>query len=62
MEDTRAVLKMVPVWHKVRVKKEVNYATHGLVKRAATHIIDQVLMEDIPSCIFYIVLLEPIIL
>jgi hypothetical protein len=62
VDETRDMLRMVPIWQIIHVKREGNSAAYGLAKVAIKHVIDQVWMEDFPSCISNIVLLEQIAL
>ena len=57
-----ADVQMVPShfrrWEVIHVKREANFAAHGLAKVVAQELTEKIWMEEIPSCIFYVALLE----
>jgi len=45
----------------VHVKREVNFAAHGLARAAVTHIVYSIWMEEIPPQIYDIVVRELVV-
>lgn len=56
MNDIRIVLQGFQTCSVEHVKRGANAAAHGLAKTVVNDIIDKIWMEEIPSCIFDVVL------
>lgn len=62
IEDTRLVLGSLRSWNVQHVKQEANAAAHGLAKNAISISTDHIWLEEIPHCIFDVVILEQLAL
>jgi hypothetical protein len=58
VDDAQVVLGMHQSWMVSHVKREANSAAHHLAKFALLCPTEQIWMEEIPKCIYDIVLLE----
>ncbi|XP_059429871.1 uncharacterized protein LOC132163564 isoform X2 [Corylus avellana] len=56
--DIRVVLNSRRSWMVMHTKRNVNQAAHGLAKHAVRNQMDRIWIEEIPSCISNIVVLE----
>jgi hypothetical protein len=58
VEDVRIVLNSIRSWTIGHVKRYANFVAHMLAKEAVKGVVDHIWMEEIPLCIFDIVILE----
>ena len=62
IEDIRTVLGFLKNWRMEHVKREANVATHRLAKVTIRNPIERIWLEEPPSCIFDIIILEQLAL
>jgi hypothetical protein len=58
VDDIKLVLRSLRQWKIGHVKRDANEAAHGLANEASRSFMDNVWIEEIPTCISHIVNLE----